>query len=264
MKTTFKILLIVFVAWACEKNDPLADQGKLTGNVVPFNLLAQMPDAAAGDTLVLRNVSWAVEDNIKSIAFFHRGFKKRNYEVKISIQVADANNTVYNMAATYSEDSIIIPSTPIATYPETGTNLNQYYQTQENAYVILHEFVVPEQYTLSKQTNQALILAMNDQVFNYFKTAFSVNLNRRMLLAVFPSLSPFNVTYFKFDENGNFTGELHPAGFEYFLNNITRERFNDFVKEATVVDNSRVTILTEALVEGSTSGSKSSRVFRVL
>lgn len=266
MKTNIKLFLLIFIAalWACEKNDPLADQGTLTGNKVAFNLLAQMPDAAAGDTVVLRNVTWSVDDKIKSVVFHHQGFKVRNYEMKIAIPENDANNTIHEFSATFAEDSIMVPLTQFASYPEEGGNLNQYYQTQENAYVIQHAFIIPGEYTVSKKSDQDLVMEMNDGVFNAFAEKFSPGLNRRMFVAIFPNISMFSVRYFTTNDEGFFTGELTREGFQYFLDNITRERMNAFVKEAKVTDNTRVTVQTVAEVEGSNATTRSSRVFRVL
>jgi hypothetical protein len=263
MKTIYKIFILVFMAalWACEKNDPLAEQGDFTGNIVPFNLLAQMPDAAAGDTLILRNVTWAVEDDIDKVVFHHSGFKLRNYEVKWSIS---AEGTTYEMASTFAEDSILFELSQIASYSGEAGGLNPYYQTQENAYVILHEFIVPQQYKLTKENNRDLIDAMESEIFDYFVNTFSVQLNRDILTTIFPSINRFSVVYFVFDNEGFFTGELTPAGIDYFKTNITRERFSDFVKEATVVDNTRVTVRTEANVKGISVVSPSSRIFRVI
>ncbi len=263
MKTIFKIVLIVFMAtlWACEKNDPLGDQGELTGNIVPFNLLAQMPDAAAGDTLTLRNVSWAVEDNIETISFFHRGFKKLEYTMGLAIPGTD---TLYVLSASFSPDSILTPLTPIADYPKEGEELNQYYQTLENAYVIQHDFIVPQIYKLISGSNGNLVLAMDDATFGQFMETFSVEINRHMLLGFFPDLNAYSTVYFKFDDDGNFTGELTDAGVEYFLSNITREIINEFLEEATVEDDTRVTIETQAVVEESTTPAVSTRVFKVI
>jgi hypothetical protein len=264
MKTIYKILILIFVAtlWACEKNDPLADQGRLTGGMVPFNLLAQMPDAAAGDTLVLRNVSWAIHDNIEKIDFFHSGFKVRNYEVKMAVPLSGGKS--YEKTISLLEDSIIFQSAQVKSFPETGNNLNEFYQTQENAYVILYRFVIPEQYALSRDKNDAVVTKMTDKVFESLVTQFRPGLNREMLLAFFPNLNPYSVIYFKFDTDGFFTGELTQAGFNYFTDNITREIMNKFLKEATVSDNTRVRIRTEASIKGSNLIAPSTRMFRVL
>lgn len=53
LKYILPIIVAGLVMTSCEKNDPLAEQGQLTGNVAPFNLLAQMPDAKVEDTLML-------------------------------------------------------------------------------------------------------------------------------------------------------------------------------------------------------------------
>ncbi|MFW5724997.1 MAG: hypothetical protein ACOCX0_01025 [Bacteroidota bacterium] len=266
MKTTVKIIILVLVAglWACEKNDPLADQGELTGRTVAFNLLAQMPDAAAGDTIALRNVSWAVDDNIETIVFRHSGFKLRSYEVKIAIEVEGETNTVYELEASLAQDSILTPSTLFATYPEEGFVLNDYYQTLENAYVINHDFIVPAGYALSTEEGPELINAMDEEVFGFFVQQFSTQLNRDMLLTIFPDLSPFSVDYFEIDDEGNFTGELTPEGIQYYIDNIDRELFNEFLDEATVEDNTRVTIESEAILEGAEEGSTSTRNFKVI
>jgi hypothetical protein len=264
MKTIYKILILVFVAalWACEKNDPLADQGSLTGKMVPFNLLAQMPDAAAGDTITLRNVSWAIQDNIEKIIFFHSGFKVRTYEVKLAVPLKDGKT--YERTIMLVEDSIHFEPTQVITYPEAGTSLNMFYQTQENAYVILHQFVVPQQYALTRDKNDVLVNKMQDKAFNTLVERFRPGLNRDIFLAFFPNISPFSVTYFKFDSEGNFTGELTQAGFNYFIDNVTREKMIAFVKEATVADNTRVRVRTEASLKGIDLSAPSARMFRVL
>jgi len=266
MKISLKIVLIVFIAawWGCEKNDPLADQGTLTGTIVPFNLLAQMPDAAAGDTLTLRNVSWAVDDNIGKIEFIHGGFKSRIFDMAISIQVSDENNTVHQLAATYIEDTIHFEPQTFASYPESGQDLNQYFQTLENAYVILHPFIVPAQYRLSNAANEELVLEMDDDVFSWFVDTFSVSIDRNIMIALFPEINPFSVQFFKFDADGNFTGELTENGLAYFFENFTRERAVDFLDEANVSDNTRVTIETEAVLDGSETGAVSTRGFKII
>ncbi len=267
MKRSIKILLIVFITalWGCEKNDPLAEQGTLTGNSVPFNLLAQMADAAAGDTLNLRNVAWAIDDNIENVSFFHRGFKLRNYEFAFSVET-DLNGVseTYEMEYIFAEDSILFEAQRFAQYPENGQSLDQYYQTLENAYVIVHEFIVPDQYKISKEVDGELILALNETVYSFITDTLGKVMNRPLMVTIFPNLSPFNVTYFEFDSEGNFTNNLKPAGVAYFLENITRERLNDFLDGATVSDNTRVTIETEAILKGATLGAKSQRTFRVI
>ncbi len=263
MKTQFKIffLFLMTALWACEKNDPLEEQGELTGDVVAFNLLAQMPDAAPGDTLNLRNVSWAIDDNIETITFSHEGFKLRTFEVKIAFNLED---TLYERQALLTEDSVITSPTLFASYPEEGEDLNDYYQTQDNAYVILHDFIVPQQYALSKESNEELILAMDDSVFNWFVQTFSATLNRDILLFIFPDLNAFSTTLFEIDDMGNFTGELTPEGMQYYIDNTDRELFNAFLTEAVVSDNTRVTLETEAILEGMEEGATSQRTFRVL
>lgn len=266
MKTKIQFLILVFVAalWGCEKNDPLADQGELTGNSAPFSLLAQMPDAAAGDTIVLRNVAWAVDDNIETISFYHQGFKLQTFEVKLAIQTGGADEILYEWEFFLAPDTIIIPETEFAVYPEQGKTLNDYYQTLENAYVILHEFIVPQQYALTRERNRELILALDDEVFGYFANHVADSLNRRIFLAIFPEISPFNTTYFEFDSQGTPTGGLAPAGYLFYRDNITRDRFADFVTDATPTDNTRVTIKTAATLMENGAVATSRRTFRVL
>jgi hypothetical protein len=264
MKTIHKILIFVFVAtlWACEKNDPLADQGNLTGRMAPFNLLAQMPDAAAGDTIILRNVSWAINDNIESITFHHSGFKVRTYELKVAVPLS--NNKTFERTVSLIEDSVIFPSAIMKRFPEEGVSLNHFYQTYENAYVINYHFVVPEQYATSKEKNAVLVSKMADKAFETFTGKLTPLLTRDILLAFFPNLNPFSVTYFKFDSDGFFTGELTQAGFNYYTDNISREIINKFLKEATVQDNTRVRVKTAAVLKGNTLEAPSTRIFRVL
>ncbi len=263
MKTIFKIFLLMILVgfWACEKNDPLADQGELTGEMVPFNLLAQMPDAPAGDTITVRNVSWAVGDDIETITLYHSGFKLRDYEVKLRVQTT--NETV-DLSVKHLEDSVLFASTFIAEYPEEGATLNDYYQTLENAYVILHDFIVPMQYALTKDRDEELIMAMNDQVLNAIVVKFSEVFNRAVMTTVFPEVNPFNLNFFVVDDEGNITGEITDEGKLYIIDNMDRELLIDFLREAAVSDNTRVTVESVARLEGSEAGASSERTFRVL
>lgn len=263
MKTIFKIFAVIMMVgfWACEKNDPLAEQGRLTGNITPFNLLAQPPDAAAGDTIRLRNVCWAVNDDIETVTFYHSGFKLRDYDVKMRVQTQD---TIFELVVVYKEDSVLTSSTFFAEYPEEGATLNDYYQTMENAYVILHDFIVPMQYALSRERNEELILAMNDLVFEEIVQRFSLKFNRAIMVTVFPEINPFSLAYFKVDEDGFYTGELTEQGIQYVIDNLDRELMNDFLREATVADNTRVTIETVAALEANGGEKNSRRTFRVL
>ena len=266
MKTIYKILILVFavILWACEKNDPLADQGRLTGEMVPFNLLAQMPDAPAGDTLTLRNVSWAVNDDIDEVTFSHRGFKLRTYDIKLSVPTSDANNTVHELAVVFTEDSILTSTTQFALYPEGEESLDQYYQTLENAYVILHDFIVPQQYALTRPSNEQLINEMEEGLFEQIVHAFANQVSRHILVAFFPDINPFSLVYFVVDDDGFYTGELTEQGMEYYLTHMNKEIFNDFLREATVADNTRVTIETAATLETSNAIAISTRTFRIL
>lgn len=253
--------MIIVGFWACEKNDPLSDQGELTGNIVPFNLLAQMPDAAAGDTITLRTVCWAVDDDIETVSFYHSGFKIRDYEIKMRVQTTD---TLYELTIIHTEDSVLTSSTFIADYPEEGASLIDYYQTLENAYVILHDFIVPMHYALTKLTGEELIMAMNDQVFNSVVVKFTEVFNRAVMTTVFPEVNPFSLTYFEVDDDGFYTGELTELGIQYIIDNLDRERMIEFLRDAIVADNTRVTVESVAALEANGGAASSTRTFRVL
>lgn len=264
MKTLYKIfaLIVILGLWSCEKNDPLADQGDLTGIIVPFNLLAQMPDAAAGDTVRLRTVTWAIDDDIESVSFYHMGFKLREYEVKMAVQISSGSTV--ELATLFKEDSVKFASTLVASYPEQGSTLNDYYQTYENAYVVVHNFLVPQQYRLSKEKNEELILAMKDGVYQAVVEQFSNLFTRPVMVAVFPDINAFSPTYFVIDDEGFYTGEITPAAKQYIVKNLDRETMNEFLKDATVADNTRVTIESVTTLEVTGAHTTSARTFRAL
>jgi hypothetical protein len=263
MKTILKIFALIMMVgfWACEKNDPLGDQGELTGNIVPFNLLAQPPDAAAGDTVRLRTVCWAVDDDIESVIFNHMGFKILDFEVKMRVQTAD--ETV-ELTVNHLADSVLFSSEFIAHYPEEGATMNDYYQTLENAYVILHDFVVPMQYALNRLRNEELIMNMSDVNFTQVVEKFSLLFRRPVMIVVFPEINPFSLIYFKVDDQGFYTGELTEQGVQYVKDNLDRELMIDFLREATVADNTRVTVESVAALEANGGKTSSGRTFRVL
>ncbi len=264
MKTLLKILtlLLLVLLWACEKNDPLADQGTLTGLQKPFNLLAQMPDAAAGDTITLRTVSWAVNDDIATVSLYHEGFKLQTVDAKMAVQVND--DTTYELNAVYLADTVYVDQVLIAEYPEEGTSLLDYYQTYENAYVILHDFEVPQVYALLKATNEDLIMKIDDHAFAYIVSRFSEQFNRSIMITVFPDINRFSLVYFVVDDDGFFTGDITAAAIEYINENLTRELVAEYIKEATATDNTRVTVESVATLENSNASSGSRRTFRVL
>jgi hypothetical protein len=263
MKTILKIFALIMMVgfWACEKNDPLGDQGELTGNIVPFNLLAQPPDAAAGDTVRLRTVCWAVDDDIESVIFNHMGFKILDFEVKMRVQTA--NETV-ELTVNHMADSVLFSSEFIARYPEDGATMNDYYQTLENAYVILHDFVVPMQYALNRLRNEELIMNLSDGNFTELVEKFSLKFTRAVMIVVFPEINPFSLTYFEVDDQGFYTGELTEQGVQYVKDNLDRELMIDFLREATVADNTRVTVESVAALEADGGKTSSRRTFRVL
>ncbi len=256
------LTLLMFTFLACEKNDPLADQGVVSDRVAPFNLLAQMPDAAAGDSITLRTVCWAVNDDIETVELFHEGFKLRTFETTMSVEIDDG--TIHELNAFFAEDTIYVEQDIIAKYPEEGSSLLEFYQTLENAYVILHDFIVPQVYALMKKTNVELVMAMDDHIFEEIVEQLSPQFNRRIMIAVFPEINQFSLVYFVVDDEGFFTGELTEAGFQYVIDNLTRELVAGFLKEATATDNTRVTVESVATLENNAASSSSTRTFRVL
>ncbi len=256
------LTLLMFTFMACEKNDPLADQGELTETITPFNLLAQMPDAAAGDTITLRTVCWAVNDDIQTVELFHEGFKLRTFETIMSVEINDG--TIHELSAFFAEDTIYVEQDIIVKYPEEGSSLLDFYQTLENAYVILHDFIVPQVYALMKKTNEELIMAMEDHIFDEIVQQLSLQFNRRIMTTLFPDINQFSLVYFVVDDEGFFTGELTEAGIQYVIDNLTRELVAEFLKEATATDNTRVTVESLATLENNAASSSSTRTFRVL
>lgn len=264
MKSLPKIFLMLSVLafLACEKNDPLADQGDMTDKITPFNLLAQMPDAAAGDTITLRSVCWAVNDDIATVELLHEGFKLRTFDVSLTIQVNEEN--IYSISAFLPEDSIFVDQTSIAKYPDQGSSLLDFYQTLENAYVILHDFIVPEVYALTKATGENLVMQMDDDALSQIIEKLSIQFNRRMMTTVFPEINQFSLVYFVIDDAGNYTGEITEAAEEYIQENMTRELLIEYLKDATATDNTRVTIESVATLENDAASTSSTRTFRVL
>lgn len=264
MKSLLKIFALLFLValWACEKHDPLTDQGDLTGATTPFILLAQMPDAAVGDTITLRSVSWAVDDNIARVSFYHEGFKLRTYEVKLAIEGND--NIIHNIETTLLEDSVLFEQSLIADYPEDGKSMNDYYQTYDNAYVVMHDFVVPERYALTRKTNEELVMAMGDAVFNQLVVNFSKLFTRGMMIVVFPEINAFSLDYFIIDDGGNYTGEITELAVEYIIENLNRELLISFLNEARVADNTRVIIESVATLDDNETHAGSTRMFRIL
>lgn len=261
MKTLRNILLIFALGMglmACEKNDPITDLGSLTGNVTPFNLLAQMPDAKVDDTLNLRTVCWAINDDIKDVSFFYKGFKLKNYTLKLGMMV---NNAPVVLSAAYKPDTLKIETTLIKSYPEEGTSLNDFYQTIENAYVIVHPFVVPADYTLSNLEGADVVEEMSDQTFGVLVGQLSLQMTRAIVLKLFPSAP---ASCFEFNDQGFYTGNLTEAGFAYVRNNMTREILVEHLMEAKVEDNTSGTIESVATIAVTNASTTSSRNFKIL
>ncbi|MFW6226492.1 MAG: hypothetical protein ACOC31_00155 [Bacteroidota bacterium] len=261
-KIFFLILPVILLFFAgCEKNDPLSEQGTLTDNVVPFNLLAQMPDASAGDTLTLRTVCWAIDDNIDSVNFTHEGFKLRSFDILMEITFEDS---LHVLSTEFTQDTIFTPTTMIASYPEQGQSLNDFYQTQENAYVIEHEFVVPDYYALTNETNEDLILALNEDLFDFVVEELIPQFNRSVMRTVFPDINPFSLDYFVVDDNGFYTGEITAEAEQYIRDNFTAGIMAEFISDASAEDETRVTVQSTATLDVEGSSFASERTFKII
>jgi len=261
MKTLRNIFLIVLLGLglaACEKNDPIFKQGGLTGNLTPFNLLAQMPDAKVEDTLMLRTVCWSINDDITDVSFFYRGFKIKSYSVKMGLI---AGGQPYQLAAEHKTDTIFIDQTLIRSYPEAGTSLNTYYQTIENAYVIVHPYIVSADFTLANLSGADVIMEMSDHTFEVLVGKLSPQMNRPIVLKLFPSAP---AACFEFDNQGFYTGNLTPFGVQYVQDHMTRELLAEHLTEASVEDNTRATIESKATVAVTNAYAISARNFRVI
>lgn len=258
---TLKYILIIFAAGlvfqACEKNDPILEQGTLTGTLTPFNLLAQMPDAKVTDTLMLRTVCWAVNDDITNVSFYYEGFKIKSYSVKMALVVNDEVLT-----AAHQTDTIFIDRNLIRSYPQAGESLNDYYQTIENAYVIICPFEVAEGFTLAAGSNAEVILEMDDEIFAIIVNQLSLQMDRAVVLSIFPTAP---VLCFEFNpETGSFTGNLTEFGFEYVRTNLTREILIEHLDEASVDDNTRGRIESVATIGATNASATSGRNFRLI
>lgn len=261
MKTLRNIFLIVLLGMglaACEKNDPIFKQGGLTGNLTPFNLLAQMPDAKVGDTLMLRTVCWSINDDITNVSFFYRGFKIKSYSVKMGLI---AGGQPYLLTAEHKTDTIFINQTLIKSYPEAGTSLNLYYQTTENAYVIVHPYVVSADFTLANLSGADVVEEMSDHTFQVLVGKLSPQMKRAIVLRLFPSAP---AACFEFNEQGFYTGNLTPFGVQYVKDHMTREILTEHLAEASVEDNTRATIESKATVAVTSASAVSARNFRVI
>lgn len=261
MKTLRNIFLIFLLGTglaACEKNDPMDGQGGLTGNLTPFNLLAQMPDAKVNDTLMLRTVCWSINDDITDVSFFYRGFKIKSYSVKMGLI---AGGQPYQLSAEHKTDTIFIDQTLIKSYPEAGTSLNIYYQTIENAYVIVHPYVVSADFTLANQSGADVIEEMSDPTFEVLVGKLSPQMNRAIVLKLFPSAP---AACFEFDQQGFYTGNLTEFGVQYVKDHMTREILTENLAEASVEDNTRATIESKATVAVTSAYAISARNFKVI
>ena len=261
MKTLRNIFLIFALGIglaACEKNDPIADQGSLTGRVTPFNLLAQMPDVKVNDTLELRTVCWSINDDIEDVSFFYRGYKWKIYSLSLGMIV---NHEPVELTAAHKPDTIFIETTLIKSFPEEGTSLNEYYQTIENAYVIEHPFVVPSDYSLSNLEGGDVVEEMSEETFDILVDQLSLQMNRAMVLMLFPTAP---ASCFEFDQQGFYTGNLTETGFAYVRENMTREQMTEYLLEASVEDNTRGTIESVATLAVTQASTTSSRNFKIL
>ncbi|MEE4178146.1 MAG: hypothetical protein V2I46_11625 [Bacteroides sp.] len=261
MKTLRNIILIFVLGMgliACEKNDPIADQGSLTGNMTPFNLLAQMPDAKVNDTLVLRTVCWSINDDIEEVSFFYQGYKLKNYSITMGMVV---NDEPVELSAEHKPDTIFIENTLIKSYPEEGTSLNAFYQTIENAYVIEHPFIVPGDFTLYNLEDSEVVDEMSQETFDILVAELSLQMNRAIVLMLFPSAP---ASCFEFDQQGFYTGNLTEAGFTFVQENMTRELLIEYLSEASLEDTTRGTIESVATVAETNASATSARNFKIL
>lgn len=263
-----KILYIAITALffsglvSCEKNDPLAEQGELTGVEMPSVVLSQMPATAVGDTIELSTTTWSRVDNISKLEYFHKGYTGFTLTVKWTTEVPqdDADPLVYSFYETTHGDSVFIEEEKINSF----SDLNPWYQTIMNAYVIKQDFIVPDAYAIQSVDDKDVLTYMESNYFNALKDSFAMRFDKIIGEHLFPETADDTTLYARVKEavsEGStdsvlvFNNKLTDLGRNYVADNLTKDmiknRFESSVKnafaEVTVL--SKVTLNTDAVNE---------------
>lgn len=249
-RTIYLIFISIAISIAsCEKIDNLAEMGTLTEVEFANSNLSAIAATAVGDTITLTNSCWAVNDNIAKVEYAHKGFKLATLAVKWKIS---ANSVNYEYSYSFNTDSIKVEETPIATV----TELNPFYQTLYNAYVVKQPFVIPTDYAVVKVEGEEVVTDMDAVYFQKFVDYFATKLNKDVTTALFPATATDDGTLFvKVDEA--FTGALTDAGKQYIKDNLTKAIINSHFDAASSIGFGKVTIVSNTVL---TTGSVAKRV----
>ncbi len=233
------ILGLLFTAFtSCEKNNPLANQGELTGVEIANVILSQIPATAAGDTITLSTNTWAKDDNIKSLEYSHRGFKTYSLTIKMDIDTSDVEGVKpASISKTITTDTLFIDETSIATI----TELLPYYQTLMNAYVVKYDFVIPSNYLVQMVDDKSVINEMETKYFDQFRNELAKLMDKRMAETIFTIDAQAADTLFTKVENV-FTGTLTTAGFTFVEDNLTKDDVKNYLKGAIKEEFAELTI----------------------
>jgi hypothetical protein len=264
MKKTIYILLIGWVmalTLSCEKTDTLAKQGTLTGNEFANATLSNIGATAALDTITLSTTCWSTNDNIASVNYSHEGFTLATLSLKWKVT---ANNVAYEYEYSFNIDTAKTPETPIVSI----TDMDKYYQTLMNAYVVKHNFIIPAQYAIASTDGKGVLNAMEDNYFAKFAEYFSTKVNKDVTVKLFPTRPEHDTVLFVRAINptsglNEFTGALTDAGKLFVKDNLTKTLINTYFDAASRKEFGKITVYSVTkLISGSEA--KRQRTFEVL
>ncbi|PWJ44404.1 hypothetical protein [Sediminitomix flava] len=176
-RLTYTILLVLAVLFftGCEENDPLADQGTVTGDA-PTITMDRVKASAAGKEFDLRVRYWGQDDNIESVEI--NAWILQSYTLTYSITSGE-ETYAYNKKV---DDEALGEKGNIFTKSE---NFIEDWQTAQSAYITDHAHLILPEYAPVKEEDLSYLSSIESVLINEIANEIVPELSHEFLQSVF-------------------------------------------------------------------------------
>ncbi len=236
------ILASLLVTNACQKNDLLEDQGDLTGEDYPFLVLSSIPDTRALDTITLLSRFWSQNDDIKKIVLSQDGYTTNELELtwglsytKDSIEVSKSFQFQHNFDTTFHNLRNLFE------FSNQGVELDTFYRTVDNAYVVVKYWQVPAEYQVTNLDNEAVIDSLAEPLLPEIQNNLVDQMDAFDVLQIYPSADS---AYFNYVD-GKLNGEISDLGKQEIPSHLDKDVLKSFLLSGTQKQEGFITCYAE-------------------
>lgn len=194
----FLIAVLAIFMLACKKESPIEHIGSATGNDehrASLRVTLNNRTPSVGDSIVVTATTWHVLDQINKVDFLRTVVEK--YAVNLELNNTSLNSWLDDKTPAF----LIVDSLHKEELWQSvsGNNLNRYFETISDAYVIRQVY---KEFKPAELKDAALINAISDEAFRSLKDHLSRNINVLDYKTLFPTAPATDITGSVLSANG--------------------------------------------------------------